>query len=77
MSVGSLATHVGRLVALGVGGAIDADVLRDAACLAVAIPFGNALGGRVRTWASERSLGWVEVGTCALLVGLSLAGLLR
>lgn len=77
MSVGSLATHVGRLVALGAGGVIDRAVLLDAACLAVAIPFGNALGGRLRTRLGERSLGWVEVGTCALLVGLSVAGLLR
>lgn len=77
MSVGSLATHVGRGIALGVGGVLDGPVLADAACLSLAIPLGNALGGRVRDRLGERSLGWVEVGTCALLVGLSVAGLLR
>lgn len=77
LSASGVASHVGRLVALGAGRAMSGDVWRDAAVLAVAIPLGNALGRRLRGRASERTLAHVEVGTTASLVLLSVTGLAR
>lgn len=75
-SLSGVASHVGRMLALGAGGAMAADVWRDAAVLAVGIPLGNALGRRLRSRADPRTLGRVEIATTASLVLLSVSGLL-
>jgi uncharacterized membrane protein YfcA len=77
LSVSALAMHVGRLLALGAGGAMTADVWRDALLLAVGIPIGNTLGRLARTRASELALHRAELATAAALVALSVAGVLR
>jgi uncharacterized protein len=77
LSLAGVAMHVGRLGALAVGGALDAGVLADAAVLGLLIPVGNWLGSRLRVQVDDLGLRRVEVGTCALLAALSVAGVLR
>jgi uncharacterized membrane protein YfcA len=76
LSLAALSMHVGRLVALGAGGAMDATVWRDAAVLMVCIPLGNQLGSLVRGRVGEGRLAGLEIATSATLVALAVGGLL-
>lgn len=77
LSASAVAMHVGRLAALGAGGAMSPDVWWDAALLAIGIPAGNRLGQRLRARATETALGRVELLTTATLVTLALCGVVR
>lgn len=69
--------HLGRIVAYGSTGLVDASVLRHAAVLTVAVVLGNTLGTRLRkvipaTWATR-----IELGVLLVSAAMSLAGLTR
>ncbi|MEQ1508411.1 MAG: hypothetical protein ABMB14_39640, partial [Myxococcota bacterium] len=74
LSAGGVAMHVGRLAALGAGGALDGAAIRDAGWLAVAIPVGNAAGSAVRSRVGDRASGALELAASLSVVALALAG---
>ncbi len=69
--------HGTRMVAYGVGGLFEADVLQQALVLAVAIMAGNLLGNVVRRRMDAAQATRVELGVMVVSVLLAVAGVTR
>ncbi len=75
MAAGGVSIHLGRTLAYGASGWVDAQTMWVGGALAVGIATGNALGARARThiprgWSGRLELG--AVGACLALVLLNL-----
>ncbi|MCS6798254.1 MAG: sulfite exporter TauE/SafE family protein [Myxococcota bacterium] len=71
------ATHVGRIVAYGLGGWLTRETLAASALLAASILTGNVLGRRVRDRIDERMTHRVTWATLLVALVLAMAGLAR
>ena len=74
LSTVAFATHAGRVAAYASNGLFTRDIALTTVAVALAITFGNALGGRVRKILSERTATRLEYGVLVVCVGVSLLG---
>ena len=67
--------HVGRLLGYGGGVGVSSQTLALGLGFAVAVPFGNVLGDKVRERLPARTARPLELSTAAVMAGLAVVGL--
>ncbi len=75
MAMGAVSMHAGRLLAYGLGGAVDTGILGDGLLLAAAIMAGNLAGDRLRRAVGEDGQRRLQVGVLIATAALAVGGL--